>query len=493
MKVGDPTYRGEPVPLPVEIVWQIASHIRHSSYSPFELDFASGHGSRGSQHADFGSLLLAQKTLWACCLVCRSWYTASIEHLYNRPLLNNRNFDLFVRTIAPSSSTTYAPSSPKSTASCSSSSSHQNPRPRRRVGLEKLIKHLDMSGLSYESSKSLTARLIRRTKDSLEGFAAPAITFSIPSLAPLSKCIHLKYLDLSTDFYDIGLSQLLEAIHHLDGITTLKLPRNALVKERKRDPNTNLLTSQYVPKPPPWSKWPKNLTHLQLSHSLYEHEQSWTTLLYDSLPSTLKSLRISECVHYSSLQCLWQCPSHGPWSEDSTNTSPFHASTTSQQPSIPTPLPIPAAYTIEYLDLGPALHEDGLPLGAIMHVFRNIKTLVLPAHVGAFRAPLYEDQGGDWMFCIRPWSLQDHPLERLVLRDYDHPAAPNFDEASWNLTILADRFPKLRRIELPKRFYELTTRKDTDAWDRLNDMLDRRRAEYEDQKIKDEIGIFRRD
>lgn len=206
MKVGDPTYRGEPVPLPVEIVWQIASHIRHSSYSPFELDFASGHGSRVSRHSDFGSLLLAQKTLWACCLVSRSWYTASIEHLYNRPLLNNRNFDLFVRTIAPAASTTYShsPSSAKSTASSSSSSSPQNPRPRRRVGLEKLIKHLDMSGLSYESSKSLTARLIRRTKDSLESFAAPAITFSyvFPSFLFILRLSPLPVIRLSRSLVD---------------------------------------------------------------------------------------------------------------------------------------------------------------------------------------------------------------------------------------------------------------------------------------------------
>lgn len=164
MKVGDPIYRGDPVPLPVEVVGQIASYTNPATGPGWGtgLDSAST-----LSHTSRDMLLLSQRTLWACCLVSRSWYTASVEHLYNRPLLNNRNFDLFVRTIAPSPSMT-------------SNSSRRKPR----LGLEKLIKHLDMSGLSYESSKSITARLIRRTKDSLESFAAPAITFSCVTVHP---------------------------------------------------------------------------------------------------------------------------------------------------------------------------------------------------------------------------------------------------------------------------------------------------------------------
>ena len=131
MKIGDPTYRGAEVALPIEVISivtaQVAARRRHDS----------------------------QKSLWACCLVSKSWYAASILQLYCRPHLSSRNFDLFARTV------------------CS-------PVGARKVsaGLEKFIKHLDLRKIAYESSKSLTARLINRTRFSLESFWSPAITFS---------------------------------------------------------------------------------------------------------------------------------------------------------------------------------------------------------------------------------------------------------------------------------------------------------------------------
>jgi hypothetical protein len=131
MKVGDPVYRGSQVHLPVEVLSYILSFV-----------------------ASFHDLKI-QSTIWACCLVSRSWYAASISHLYAHPLLDNRNFDKFARTLCPPIN------------------SH-----KPRVGLENFIKHLDMGDLAYESSKSLTARLIRRTRNSLLSFAAPAVTFS---------------------------------------------------------------------------------------------------------------------------------------------------------------------------------------------------------------------------------------------------------------------------------------------------------------------------
>lgn len=130
MKIGDPIYRGDEVPLPVEVLTFIAS-------------YAGMHG------------FTSQSTLWSCCLVSKSWYAASISHLYLRPILHNRNFDKFARTICPPVGS-YKP----------------------QIGLEDLIKHLDMGGLAYESSKSLTARLLRRTRKSLESFSSPAVTFS---------------------------------------------------------------------------------------------------------------------------------------------------------------------------------------------------------------------------------------------------------------------------------------------------------------------------
>jgi hypothetical protein len=131
MKIGDPTYRGAEVRLPVEVITMITAHI--ASCNSFD----------------------SQKSLWACCLVSKSWYAASISHLYYRPHLSPRNFDLFARTICPPLKARKA-----------------------RVGIEDMIKHLDMREIAYESSNSLTSRLINRTKSSLESFLPPAVTFS---------------------------------------------------------------------------------------------------------------------------------------------------------------------------------------------------------------------------------------------------------------------------------------------------------------------------
>jgi hypothetical protein len=131
MKIGDGAYRGDVVHLPVEVLSVITAYValRHS--------------------------LESQRSLWACCLVSQAWYAASINHLYYRPHLSPRNFDLFARTVCPPLKARKA-----------------------RVGVEDMIRHLDMREIAYESSNSLTSRMINRTKASLESFLPPAVTFS---------------------------------------------------------------------------------------------------------------------------------------------------------------------------------------------------------------------------------------------------------------------------------------------------------------------------
>ncbi|EXJ86400.1 hypothetical protein A1O3_03351 [Capronia epimyces CBS 606.96] len=382
MKVGDPVYRGDPVPLPVEVVWVIASYF--SSDSEAISWSAPRPGLSG---------LLFQATLWACCLVSRTWYTASIEHLYNRPVLTTRNFDLFVRTIAPSISST--PTSSRRTWR------------RTPLGLEDLIKHLDMSELSYESSKSITARLVSRTKNSLESFVPPAITFSIPSLASLSKCRHLRSLDLSTDHYDIGLPRLLHAMENLDQLIFLKLPRNGLWMQVK-----------------PESRWPKNLQCLQLSHRLCETEDRWATL-FNTWPDTLTSLKVVQCYLYWSFQCLWKCPS--------------------------------PARSIRHLSIGPSIRGGGLPLGAIVHAFPALTTLELPVHIGTHMTAMYEEDPsgvGYIRFSMPPMSPQ-HPLETITLTDHGHPTEPKLDDMIEIFDVYVDRFPRLRRINLAQNHFNV--------------------------------------
>ena len=131
MKIGDGAYRGDEVPLPVEVLSLITAHVALTQ--------------------DYD----AQSTLWACCLVGQAWYAASISHLYFRPHLSSQNFDQFVRTVCPPLHTRKA-----------------------RIGLEDMVKHLDMREIAYESSNSLTSRLLNRTKSSLQSFTSPAVTFS---------------------------------------------------------------------------------------------------------------------------------------------------------------------------------------------------------------------------------------------------------------------------------------------------------------------------
>lgn len=220
-------------------------------------------------------------------------------------------------------------------------------------------------------------------------------------------------------------------------MTTLKLPRNALWAD---------LTPQ--------SRWPRNLKFLQVSHRLYEDEGSWATL-FASWPETLKTLRIAECLYYSFFRCLDRCPE--------TLT----------------------ARSIRCLEIGPALHEDRLPLGAIAHAFPTVTTLVLPAHVGAHKTALYEEDGyGNLTFSIPPMSLQHHPLETIILRDYNHPLAPDLDDMVWVLSLFVDRFPRLRRIELPDQYFNLA--EDDQSFEALSNALEARA----DLAHKDSAGIF---
>jgi hypothetical protein len=130
MKIGESlATQGPEVQLPVEIITQIVSYLPSSS--------------------------LGQRSAWACCLVSRQWYSAAISNLYERPRLTGPNFDKFAVVICPPIS------------------AHVH-----RTGLEHHVKHLDMSGVAYESSNSQTARLLRRVGPTLEAFIAPATSFS---------------------------------------------------------------------------------------------------------------------------------------------------------------------------------------------------------------------------------------------------------------------------------------------------------------------------
>lgn len=97
----------------------------------------------------------AQRTLWACCLVSRPWYSATVSRLYHTPSFTGGNYQLLLRTLCPSIN------------------AHV-----RKSALAKLVRMLDMSGLVHDGSKSLTGRLLGRVKDNVEEFIAPQSSFA---------------------------------------------------------------------------------------------------------------------------------------------------------------------------------------------------------------------------------------------------------------------------------------------------------------------------
>lgn len=96
---------GREIHLPVEVILNIISFIRRRESS--------------------------QRTLWAASLVSKIWYEASISRLYEHPYLSGKNFQEFVRTVCPSKNAHI-----------------------RKSELADMVKWLDMSLLTYDSSRS---------------------------------------------------------------------------------------------------------------------------------------------------------------------------------------------------------------------------------------------------------------------------------------------------------------------------------------------------
>ena len=101
----------------------------------------------------------SQRNFWACCLVCRQWYSAAVPLLYESPCLHGKNFDGFSYTVC-----------------VPAKESRRRAAAARKFAL--YIKHLDMGSLAYESTNSNTAALLGRVKGRLETFVAPARFFS---------------------------------------------------------------------------------------------------------------------------------------------------------------------------------------------------------------------------------------------------------------------------------------------------------------------------
>lgn len=230
MKIGNP-YPGIEVGLPLEVMAVIAALV----------DLREPN-------------LARQRDLHACCLVSKPWYSATIRHLYRAPYLSTTNFDLFTRTICPPVSSQV-----------------------RAVALESFVRVLDLTDIAYQSSRSLTARLLRRTGRMLESLTAPNISLSVASLAPLSKMYRLRRLDLVQN-YNVDLRGVMSAIHILPYLSYLALHSGAL--------RTYLSSLDVVDQ-----LWPPGLVHLVVCGEIILRSIDWNRL-FSALPCCTQMLTL---------------------------------------------------------------------------------------------------------------------------------------------------------------------------------------------------------
>ncbi|KAH7078577.1 hypothetical protein FB567DRAFT_477378 [Paraphoma chrysanthemicola] len=201
-----------------------------------------------------------QPSLARFCAVNRQWYDVGIQRLYDSPYLPGGRYELFVRTVCPSVLAHIKPSA-----------------------LAGLVRVLDLSYIVHNSTKSTTARLLGRTKSSLQTFIAPQASFAINCFASLSKCTKLLILDLSLVSECISFQSLNQTVRQLPLLRELYLPRCSSRNEANPNSGMNI-------------QWPPALRHLSLSGSVS------AAFLWDMLrqpahfPPSMCSLSVVHCV-----------------------------------------------------------------------------------------------------------------------------------------------------------------------------------------------------
>lgn len=199
-----------------------------------------------------------QSTFHACTLVSRTWYPTAIQYLYNSPVINGKNFDLFIRAVCPSVNAHI-----------------------RHNGLAELVRNLNMSRLVHNGSKSLTARLLGRVKGRVEIFVAPQASFAVNSLAALSKCICLHHLDLSLVSEAIPMADLFHSIAALPNLRILHIPRASAQDLKPRSIGIG---------------WPSKLRKLYISGGLNGNSVLFQLMLSNAQPC-LTHLSMEHCPH----------------------------------------------------------------------------------------------------------------------------------------------------------------------------------------------------
>ncbi len=255
-------------------------------------------------------------------------------------------------------------------------------------------------------------------------------------LTPLSKAENLRYLDLSNDFYDIDLSQLLRAVCDLTYLTFLSLPKAAL-KRAYVSPRTPHL-------------WPPNLLHLRLNGTMPTSVNEWNGVVLD-LPTSLHILTIS----------FLNSPGHAVpdvfWYLES------------------------SAKQVTSLHILHATYRS-LRTVALFKPFPNLRSISLP----------YDCAGLEEICTLSDQGVLSATLETLALTDDPYVCTEELNPVDNALSVkdlglLASPFPSLRRLEVPDKYYSvLPWGSDAVAMERLQQSF----AERWSSAPPTEVGVF---
>lgn len=217
----------------------------------------------------------SQPTLASFCRVSWQWYNVGIRKLYEAPVLVGSSYDLFVRTVCPSLNAHIKKSDlaglgiiPPSLTSPLASLT------------QPVVKVLDLSVIVHQGNKATTARLLNRTKPSLERFAAPQASFGINCWAALTKCTKLRILDLSLISESIDYASLVHTVPRLPQLRKLYFPRCSCRYDVGKAED-----HAFIP-------WPPHMQHLQISGGLHMR----LIQNFMSYPPPISSLGISHII-----------------------------------------------------------------------------------------------------------------------------------------------------------------------------------------------------
>ncbi|KAF7508444.1 hypothetical protein GJ744_009297 [Endocarpon pusillum] len=168
-----------------------------------------------------------------------------------------------------------------------------------------------MGSLAYESSNSLTARLLGRVKGGLETFIAPAKTFSLNGFIPLSKCQQLRQISLYSMFDSFRVDQVLRPFRQLKQLRAFAFPRSTDfrsvhdITEIPWPPNLQRVTlSGFFPSRSLFSKsflrdWPPSLRHVILDNACGLRHLYSLSDVYPNMPYTILAVDVTtrNCLH----------------------------------------------------------------------------------------------------------------------------------------------------------------------------------------------------